>query len=163
MATSCCRARRYRIWHRAVPLLRSRLWQRGLPGTSSQLLAPVPLPLPGQAAGAVAACAPAVQAREAASFQQPAAVCPPLLSAPDEVGAGPICTALSRDLGARGGRKKRNHKPTYICQIGPQKVPTYLFFFFLFFFKKVFIAFLRVSRHGEPRNSEKPFLEIFWS
>ena len=63
----------------------------------------------------------------------------------------------------RGGRKKRNHKPTYICQIGPQK-STYLpFFLFSFFFKKVFIAFLRVSRHGEPRNSEKPFLEIFWS
>ena len=34
---------------------------------------------------------------------------------------------------------------------------------FLFFFTKVFIAFLGVSRHGEPRNSEKTFLEIFWS
>ena len=39
----------------------------------------------------------------------------------------------------------------------PKKVPTYLRFFVFF------IAVLGVSRHGEPRNSEKTFLEIFWS
>ena len=50
-----------------------------------------------------------------------------------------------------------------ICHSGSQKSTHPPFFLFYFFFKKVFIAFLGVSRHGGLKNSEKTFLEIFWS
>jgi len=62
------------------------------------------------------------------------------------------------------GRAKKKKPQTHVHlpdRASKKYLPT--FFSFFFFFKKVFIAFLRVSRHGEPRNSEKPFLEIFWS
>ena len=65
-------------------------------------------------------------------------------------------------VGARGGEKKNNQKPRTYTGSALKKAPTHLLFLFLFF-KKVFIAFLGVSRHGGLKNSEKTFLEIFWS
>ena len=58
---------------------------------------------------------------------------------------------------SRGGVKKNNDKATYIYRSPPKEyVRTCIFYFFIFF-----IAFLGVSRHGEPRNSEKTFLDFF--
>ena len=59
-------------------------------------------------------------------------------------------------------RPLNNQKPRTYTGSTLKKAPTHLFFFFIFF-EKVFIAFLGVSRHGGLKNSEKHFLEIFWS
>ena len=73
-----------------------------------------------------------------------------------------IATAVE-DTHRGAAKKPPPTNPRTSASWALKRVPTYLFFFFFYFFRIFFIAFLGVSRHEEPRNSEKTFLQIFWS
>ena len=86
---------------------------------------------------------------------------PGLLPAAHLLGRPPTATG-----GAAGeGRRKKNKPQTHVLllPLGPSKEYLPAFFYFFVIFRFFFIAFLGVSRHEEPRNSEKTFLQIFWS